>query len=311
MPTQPLSSDSDVRAELLSEGPSLAAERHTTPKRLQLGSFAVAVLALIASTASSWTTVMAFRRARVQDEQDALRRKADELRLKQDQDRLEQERRLAKRQDLRVVLQRLSAIPRELAVDEFTFRSGAVNPQAGVQANFAASSAHNTENTFLAKQAYDIIRTIEEDVSASECLAAASGMWGSYLFDLQAKMLDIAITKAEKAVDPVDLVNALRGRASLSMQMGDASTSRQRYGEALAVFARPGFASSNRFFVDFTQYNTYTFWASSELGQRNCNEAKIAWTKANDLWSSMLAPMLGKSVAPLHMTMKMYVDLCR
>jgi len=254
---------------------------------------------------------MAFRRARLQDEQDALRRQADESRLKQDQQRLEQERRLAKRQDLRVILQRLSSIPRELAVDQFTFMVSGGDPQAGVQANYAASSAHNTENTFLSKQAYDIILSIEGDVSASECLAAAAAMWGSYLFDLQAKMLDVATAKAETSKDSVDLVNALRGRANLSMQMGDASTGRQRYGDALGVFAKPGFASSNRFFVDFTQYNTYAFWANAELGQRNCREAKTAWAKANDLWSSSLAPVLGKSVAPLHMTIKPYIDSCR
>jgi hypothetical protein len=277
---------------------------------LQVGSLAIASLALVASATSSWTTVMSFRRAQAQALEDAARREADSARLAEEQRRTAQERRLAKRQELRQLLQRLSSIPRELALQQFDINSRASTPLMAAQAAYAAGGAHNTENTFLAKQAYDLIKSIQEDVSASECLIAAMALWNSWLFDPQAEMLAIAVSKAEQAKDAVDLVVGLRSQAGLKMQMGDAAAARRDFGDALGVFARPGFASANKYFVEYTHYGTYLAWAGAELSQRNCVEARAHWRKAVELWQGAL-DQGGSTMQPMHAAMEPAVDLCR
>ncbi|MGZ6109613.1 MAG: hypothetical protein ACXWND_15690 [Gemmatimonadaceae bacterium] len=160
------------------------------------------------------------------------------------------------RVELRGLLQRLAAMPRENVEAAKKF-----GPDAAALA--AIGSSLNQENALLARQAAEIAGKIpSEYVSATEYYAIAVALQSAYNLD-SAKAL---FTKAiDVAKDMNDRVAGLRSRASLLFTTGQPNAGRVDYQRALNVFAEFGIN-----YDEYTKKSTHIWtelqWAFSEAG---------------------------------------------
>ena len=80
------------------------------------------------------------------------------------------------------------------------------------------SSALNSENALVAKQAYEVINLIPAYVEATEYYTVGLALQSSYLFAMAAKMYKSGIDAATDMNDETDL---RRGLANLDFTVGD------------------------------------------------------------------------------------------
>jgi hypothetical protein len=161
----------------------------------------------------------------------------------------------AARQELRGILQRLNAIPRELLDTSKKYFS-----DDSTIASF--SRMYNQENTLLVRQAAEIARRLPKNmVSATEYYEIALAQANAYNLVEAKEFVNLAIQTANSLNDELA---ALRVSAGLDFASGQPQAGRVIYQQALNIFAKyPGF---DEFTKASTQANTEQFWGVSEAG---------------------------------------------
>ena len=161
----------------------------------------------------------------------------------------------SERQELRGLLQRLAALPKENleATKRYQGDPGAIN---------FSSSLLNEENALLSRQAAEIAKKLPSGVvSATEYYAIAVALENSYNLQGAKEFLSLA---AEKARNFNDEIAAIRTSANLEFLTGHPETGRVKYQEALGIFSTyPGY---DQFTQTLTHVNTESQWAVSEAG---------------------------------------------
>jgi hypothetical protein len=188
------------------------------------------LIAFMALLFSFGTTFVSYHRTEVQDVQSA-------------------------RQELRGILQRLSAIPREEI---------AASKQYAGDANtiFAISQLDNQENSILVRQASEIARKLPRDmVSATEYYAIAVAQQHAY--DLRGAKESIRLA-AGRATNFNDEIAAIRSGAYLDFLTGDLPAGRARFQQALNIFAK--YPDYDPYTKISTSISTELAWGSSEAG---------------------------------------------
>lgn len=165
----------------------------------------------------------------------------------------------ASRQELRGLLQRLSAIPREgiEASKRYT---------ADQQTADNLGRLYAQENALLVRQAAEIATHLPKgSVSATEFYTIAIAFQNAYSLEQAKSFLTLAVDNAEEFNDKI---GALRSLANLSFAMQDYEGGRRLYRQALQIFDTeyPHFDSYTKV---FTNEQTEVTWAYSEAGISN------------------------------------------
>jgi hypothetical protein len=193
------------------------------------------ILSVVALSFSFGTTYVSYRHTEVQDIQNM-------------------------RQELRGILQRLAALPKENLdiTKRYKDDPSAINLAGGFV---------NQENALLSKQAAEIARKLPKDkVTATEYYSIAIALQNSYNIQLEKEFLKLCI---ENAKDFSDEIAALRLMANLEFIGGHPESGRVKYQEALNIFAKyPGY---DPYTIASTDIWTELGWAGSEasLGTRS------------------------------------------
>lgn len=166
-----------------------------------------------------------------------------------------------KRQELRSLLQRLSALPKEnLEVAQ----KYATDPTS----QLAVSSFINQENTLLARQAAEVATALPDGtVSAIEYYAIGLALQAAY--DLVGAK-EFVTTAIDHVSDFNTEISARRALASMVFMGGNPESGRREYETALRIFDRyPGF---DRYTVAITHVITELNWAGAEASIRATSE---------------------------------------
>jgi hypothetical protein len=161
----------------------------------------------------------------------------------------------ASRQELRGILQRLSAIPRE--------NLEAAKRYAGDQSSIAGvSQLYNQESTMLSRQAAEIAKRLPKNlVSGTEYYAIAVAFQSSYNLSAAKEFLNLAMAVANNFNDEI---GAIRSSANLDFITGRPEEGRVLYQQALNIFAKyPGY---DPYTIASTHIYTEIFWGGSEVG---------------------------------------------
>jgi hypothetical protein len=177
------------------------------------------------------------------------------------EDRLDREEEHATRVELRELIQRLQALPKE---NFDLFRTYNDDPSG----QSALSALLNTENLVLTSQAAELIEELDGDVTATEYYATAQGF---YLSDRPAEATKLVEAGLRVAKDPVNEVALLRQDATIRFASGDPEGGRSRWQQAVDVFAK--YPDEPQLLVAVTQTYTEIGWAEAELGQGECGAA--------------------------------------
>jgi tetratricopeptide (TPR) repeat protein len=168
----------------------------------------------------------------------------------------------AARAELRGLIQRLNALPKEnLEANKATARVDAA----------ALSGTVSAENLLIAKQAMELIerRIPENQVTAVEYLIVANAFSSNALYDEAFRLLD-RVLAVER--DHNEHVWAYRLYGWSLMLKGDLQRGREMYQRALAFKER--YPSVEPGFAEWTNGNTYAGWAMAELSAYQCHEAQ-------------------------------------
>lgn len=166
------------------------------------------------------------------------------------------------RAKLRSLIQRLSALPKENIETLQTYQN---NPAALGQ----ISGLLQEENALLAKQAAEVMASIPDQITSSEYILVANALMNSNLVDKASELYERAETVVKDANDGVSI---LRSRAALYFLQGNFKAGRDTYDRALGIFkSQP---SRNRWYEETTHAQTEMLWAQTEMGQKQCPEAK-------------------------------------
>jgi tetratricopeptide (TPR) repeat protein len=170
--------------------------------------------------------------------------------------------------ELRAVLQRLNALPKENALLYEQLSDPAVSSSLG--------SFVNTENTMLLDQSVELIEQIPDRVSATEYVTVAWFMQ-SWVGDYEEaeRLYQRATERAIASGDAFGYLSTARGYAQLLFSIGRIDDGRARYRDALGVHERfqddrPTVASYAHWLDGATELQ----WSQAELGQGNCAEAR-------------------------------------
>lgn len=162
------------------------------------------------------------------------------------------------RQELRSLLQRLAALPKENIDIQREYQDDPASWSV-------IGSMINTENSLLASHAAQIARHLPENaISAAEYQAVAFALQSSYDLEGAAEFIDRSVATAR---DFNTEIGALRTKANIHFLRGAAENGRDVYRQALDIFSKyPGYDS---YTVASTMIWTELSWASSEanIGQ--------------------------------------------
>ena len=157
------------------------------------------------------------------------------------------------RQELRGILQRLSAIPREM-LDATKKYAGDPSSITGI------SQLYNQESTMLSRQAGEIVKRLPQGVvSATEYYAIAVAFQTSYNLAAAKEFLQLA---TEKANNFNDEIGAIRSGAYLEFLTGQPQSGRVKFQQALNIFAK--YPNYDPFTVASTHISTELYWGGSE-----------------------------------------------
>jgi hypothetical protein len=209
------------------------------------------------------------------------------------------------RQELRGLLQRLTALPKENleASQKYKGEPGALTFHA---------SLVNEENALLSRQAGEISKKLPKgSVSATEYYAIAVAMQNSYNLAGAREFLKLSLDNAR---DFNDEIATLRSSANLEFIQGRPEAGRVWYQQALNIFSKyPGY---DPYTINSTHLLTELYWHSAEAGfgsrdlalqhlQNAENDAsKLAPGPATDGYKAQIAQAkqflaIGGGVAPL------------
>jgi tetratricopeptide (TPR) repeat protein len=214
------------------------------------------ILSVVALLFSFGTTYVSYKRTQSQDVQNA-------------------------RVELRGLLQRLAALPRENF--EITKKYERIDPSAVA----SISSFINQENAFLARQAAEITKKLPtEFVSATEYYAIGVALQNAYNVDGAKESFTKAI---DISTDLSDKVGALRMRANLLFITGQPDAGRVDYQKALNIFSDFGKDSYNEYTKKSTHIWTELGWAYSEANIGSKDKALQHVLSAENYLSGLMA----------------------
>lgn len=165
------------------------------------------------------------------------------------------------RAELRELLQRLTALPRD-NFDLMKKYQGDVEGQA-------LTGFLNQENSLLARQASEIVDRFPHDISASEYLSVAVALMAASDVGKVPVYLDRAISQTS---DPNVKVTALRNYGYHLLNVGKATEGRGRYEQALSIWVN--YPAVNNYFKTSTDVLTEMYWAQAEFSVNNVEAAK-------------------------------------
>jgi hypothetical protein len=173
------------------------------------------------------------------------------------------------RVELRGLLQRLSALPKEnIEVTHAYTDSFAIGQLSGLL---------QQENALLAKQAAEVMKAIPDRVTSSEYILVATAFNNSSLQDDSLAM----INAAEKVVqDANDGVTVYRMQGGLLFTAGNVEGGRASYQKAVDIFNT--YPSTTTFFKTTTQALTEVYWAQNELLRNQCDAARLHMERAKE-----------------------------
>lgn len=157
------------------------------------------------------------------------------------------------RAELRSVLQRLMALPKE----NFELTKKYTNDPLAI--GFLGGYI-NQENSLLARQAAEIANKLPKDkVSAAEYYAIAMALQASYNVEGAERFLDFALVTSKDFNEEIAI---LRAKANIFFLSGQPEAGRMEYRKALNIFAK------YQGYSDFTQKSTHIWtelnWSISE-----------------------------------------------
>ncbi len=171
-----------------------------------------------------------------------------------------EQRIVADRVELRELVQRLTALPRENAALSQVYTDTLVVGQL--------SGLIQAENALLAKQATQIIARIPEHVTVAEYATVAGAL---SLSGLMEQSLQLYVEAEHHIQDANDAVTVYYGQGFLLFNLGRISEGRVFYQRALDVFQH--YPVSSIAYRARTHAQTELFWAHAEMNQLQCEEA--------------------------------------
>jgi hypothetical protein len=186
----------------------------------------------------------------------------------------------AARAELRGLIQRLQALPKE------RFEISRVYASDAPARNYLGGQITG-EMIVLGQQAAELIQQLDGDVGAQEYAATAFALAEGGQWVRAEELLDQGLGFATDALSEATLLRQLAGGRFVAADIDDG---RAAYAQALRVFEK--YPDPNAIFVASTHGYTEAFWAVSELGQGNCSEAWSHVQAADAIVASMndLAP---------------------
>jgi hypothetical protein len=178
--------------------------------------------------------------------------------------------------ELRALLQRLAALPKENI--EVTQKYISDPSTIGILSGYI-----NQENLLLSKQADEVIKQLpKEQVSSTDYTAVALAQENSRNFN--AAIIDFNNgLKVATILD--DEVAALRMLGSLEMMLGKTGDARLHLQQALDIFGK--YRDYDDFTKHYTTYLTELNWAGVEAGNGNWDVAQQHVSKAEQILDSM------------------------
>jgi tetratricopeptide (TPR) repeat protein len=175
----------------------------------------------------------------------------------------------AARVELRGILQRLTALPKD-NFELFKKYQGDVTGQALI------GSLINQENSLLARQASDIVDRFPGYISSSEYLSVSVALMNAADVEKVPRYLERAL---ELTSDPNTKVAILRNYGTLLLNTGQGLEGRRRYEQALSIWGL--YPKVTTYFKDSTNAWTEMYWAQAEFGVNNLEAAKEHLRKAS------------------------------
>jgi tetratricopeptide (TPR) repeat protein len=161
--------------------------------------------------------------------------------------------------ELRVLLQRLAALPKE---------NLEIYKKYQAEPNLVSSLSGyiNQENLLLSKQAGEVIKRLPKDqVSSTDYTAVAMALGQSRNFDAAIANFNSALAAATILDDEI---TALRALGSLEMKSGKAGDARAHFQRALDIFGEK-YRTYDDFTQSYTNFLTEMTWAQAEAGHHN------------------------------------------
>jgi len=168
----------------------------------------------------------------------------------------------AARAELRELIQRLTALPKENL--EFT-RAYAKDPTAVLH----LTSSINTENNVIASQAAELIEELPGEVTATEYYAVAYALITTGRTAEAERLLQDGLAVADDVPGETAL---LRQFAVHLFVTGELERGRAMWQRTMEIFRK--YPERNPLFVASTHAFTQMSWANAELGRGQCEEAR-------------------------------------
>jgi tetratricopeptide (TPR) repeat protein len=177
------------------------------------------------------------------------------------------------RTELRGLLQRLAAMPKEAIEDNEKYKN---NPGALT----AILRNQNQENVILSRQADELLRRLPRDqVSATDYIAVAGALANSSIFDGAIADLNRALVVASPVL--ADELGAVRNLAMLEMTLGKTGDARTHFQQAADIFGKDPYQGYDQVTKLMANADTEILWATAEgtagnpdLFQQHLNKAE-------------------------------------
>jgi tetratricopeptide (TPR) repeat protein len=205
--------------------------------------------------------------------------------------RVAREEEHSNRVELRELIQRLIALPKENFELTQKYRD---NPSAAG----LLSSLINTESLVLGAQAADLISKLPGDLTLTEYFAVAYSLSQSGQSETSQQILaqGLEAAKANPDQDLPGLLALLRQEGSTLFSTERASEGRGFYRQALSVVNQS--SSSSQYVANVNGYTEYV-WANAELSIGECDEARQHVAAAQRYLPQMTAPVQRSQVLAL------------
>lgn len=192
-----------------------------------------------------------------------------------------QDRRAA-RAELRQLIQRMIALPRENMELAKTYEKDPVTSNL-------LSGLVNQEQSVLARQAAEILERISNDASAREYHAVAQALADSNNMEMAPPLIEKGLSLAKDYSTELEL---LRLHGNILITLGDSENGRAKYQEASNLANK--YHLTNQSYVATSNAITEMNWAISEFGQGQCQEARRHISQAKENLGRSLGPLIDR-----------------
>jgi tetratricopeptide (TPR) repeat protein len=144
------------------------------------------------------------------------------------------------------------------------------------QTILALSSALNSQNIGLAREAYTLTKSLGSNASSLDLIGAANALINSEEFSLAEELLKDAVARAARAIE---YFAALRVLSAIQYRNGQRGEALASFKKAIAVFEKFPSEANNETFVNITQAYSHLYWAAAVMWS-DCKLAKESLTAA-------------------------------